>query len=96
MKANRMMFGQIEPSTASDDPSLVAILLGAFTVMAGVVGYLYKLMETRNAEQITYLKERVKELERKLEECKDEHQKSTERWEALRQEIDIIRKDRYK
>ena len=91
-----MILGQVEPPMTGDDPSLVTILLGAFTVMAGVVAYLYKLMETKNAQQIVDLKDRVKDLERRLEECKDEHEKSMERWEALRQEIDIIRKDRYK
>lgn len=96
MKAQRMILGQVEPPMATDDPSLVTILLGAFTVMAGVVAYLYKLMETKNAQQIAYLQERVKELERRLDECKAEHEKSTELFAQMKAEIDTIRKDRYK
>jgi hypothetical protein len=96
MKVAKMFLGQVEPPMATDDPSLVTILLGAFGGLLGALVYLYKLMETRNAQQITELKERVKSLEGLLEKCQEEHHKTADLFVILKAEIEQIRKDRYK
>jgi hypothetical protein len=96
MKAARMLLGQVEPPLATDDPSLVTILLGAFGGLIAALVYLYKLMETKNAQQITELKERVKSLEGLLEKCQEEHHKTADLFVILKAEIEQIRKDRYK
>jgi uncharacterized membrane protein (DUF106 family) len=98
MKATRMLpLGQVEPPIlTAEDPSLVTILLGAFGGLIAALVYLYKLMETRNALHITELKEKIKELEMKLDRCQTEHDKSELKFIELKAEIDAIRKERYK
>jgi hypothetical protein len=97
MKAKPMFFGQAEPPILTgEDPSLVTILLGAFGGLIAALVYLYKLMETKNSQQITELKERVRTLEGLLQVCQEEHHKTADLFVILKAEIEAIRKDRYK
>lgn len=83
-----MLFGQTPPMPDGQTP-VEKLLFWALGVALLIVSYFYKSLETKNAK-------RIEQLEVDLAKCQSEHAKTDERFEALKEEIQLIREQRYK
>ena len=83
-----MLLGQTPPMPDGTTP-VEKLLFWALGVALLIVSYFYKSLETKNAK-------RIEQLEIDLAKCQAEHAKTDERFEALKEEIHLIREQRYK